>query len=195
MKKIEVLKWGVKHIAGNHHYYGNYYTDNAGRTILYTGANKHTTAAMRMLANDVGVDCITRGHAVQIIVGRNWVDTIGQEELEPTMGMMMWKRTAIELGGHLGYMADEYDPFYERSGVFHEHFDDLEDAKKVCDDLCRRTHNGNLYSVWEVGMTEDTEVYCCQWSDAGKVEDITELELARQAELRRMAEEIMDKTK
>lgn len=195
MKKIDVLKWGVKHIGGNHHFGGNYYTGHYGRTILYTGANVPSIHDMQMLAEDLGVDCTTHGHAVQIIVGRKWVDTIGQEEFVPAMGKLMWKRTAIELGGHLGYMAEEYDPYYECSGVFYEHFDSLEEAKKVCGDMCKRTHNGNLYSVWEVGMEKNTEVYCCQWTSAGRVEDITEQELAHQAELRRMAEEIMNKTK
>lgn len=195
MKKIEVLRWGVKHIACNHHFSSGSYTDQDGRTILYTASNVPSAADMRMLAEDLGVDCITRGYAVQIIVGRNWLDTVGQEEFVPAMGMMMWKRTTVELGGHLGYMAEEYDPFYERTGYFHEHFHNLEDAKKICEYMCSGFHNGNLYSVWEVGVTENTEVYCCQWTDAGMVEDITEQELARQAELRRQADEIMDKTK
>ena len=198
MKKIDVLRWGVKHIAGNHHFSGDCYTDQDGRTILYTGSNVPSTADMRMLAEDLGVRefCHTRGHAVRIVLGKGWVDTVGQEEFVPADGMMMWKRRAVELGGHLGYMAEEYDPFYERSGCFYEHFDDIKEARKVCDDMCRSMHNGNLYSVWEVGMDENTEVYCCQYSSkSGQVVDVTEQELARQAELRRQWEEIMDKTK
>ena len=110
-------------------------------------------------------------------------------------GHEMWKRYKAEIGGHLGYMGEEYDPYYERSGLFYEHLDSLDEAKKVCDNMAMRTHNGNLYSVYEIGLEGNKEVYCCQWSSAGKVEDITEQELARQAELRRQAEEIMNKTK
>ena len=68
MKKIEVLVWGVKHIAGNHRFSGNYYTDQDGRTILYTGANAPSTMDMRMLAEDLGVAdfCNTRGLAGEI---------------------------------------------------------------------------------------------------------------------------------
>lgn len=188
MKKIDVLIWGIKHIAGNHHFSGDHYTDHeTGETIMHTHHNVPTTADVRMLAEDLGVHdyCSVRGFAVQIVLPKEWVGTIGQEEFVPTIGMMMWKRTSIQLGGHLGYMCEEYDPFWERSGSLYLHVDDLQGAKDVCIKDCQCTHNGNLYSVWEVGMEKNTEVYCCQWSsECGEVMDVTEQELARMEELR-----------
>lgn len=188
MKKIEVLQWGLRHIAGNHNMGSGFYTDyDTGSTILCTGTNVPTTADMRMLADDMGVSdcCYVRGCAVQIDLPKQWVETVGQEEFVPAMGMMMWKRTAIELGGHLGYMAEEYDPYYERSGNFYLHIDDLQSAKDACIKECQRTHNGNLYSVWEVGIKNNTEVFCCQYSSDGKVVDVTEQELARYEEMKK----------
>lgn len=189
MKKIDVLVWGIRHIAGNHHKSSVVYTDyETGSMILCSGTNVPTTADVHMLAEDVGVSgyCSVKGFAVEMVLPKQWVDTVGQEEFVPAIGMMMWKRTAIELGGHLGYMAEEYDPYYERSGSFYVHIDDLQAAKDACISECRRTRNGNLYSVWEVGMKDNTEVFCCQYSNiSGEVVDITEQELARYEETKK----------
>ena len=189
MKKIDVLRWGVCHIAGNHHKSTSIYTDyDTGGMSLCTSANVPTLADVRMLAEDLDIRgwCFTKGFAVYIVVPKPWIDTVGQEEFEPTMGMMMWKRTTVELGGHLGYMAEEYDPFYERSGNFFVHIDDLESAKQACIRESQRTHNCNLYSVWEVGIEQNTQVFCCQYSNiSGRVEDITEQELARYEEMKK----------
>lgn len=189
MKKIDVLVWGIRHIAGNHHKSSVVYTDyETGGMNLCIGTNVPTTADVRMLAEDLDVRgwCFVKGCAVHIVVPKAWIEAEGQEEFVPAIGMMMWKRTAIELGGHLGYMAEEYDPYYERSGKFYMHIDDLQAAKDACISECQRTRNGNLYSVWEVGMEENTEVFCCQYSNiSGKVADITEQELARYEEMKR----------
>lgn len=188
MKKIDVFVWGVRHIAGNHHKSSVVYTDHDTESmILCSGTNVPTTADVRMLAEALGVRdyCSVKGFAVRIVLPKEWVETVGQEEFVPAMSMMMWKRRAIELGGPLGYIAEEYDPFYERSGNFYQHIDDLQAAKDACIRECQRTHNGNLYSVWEVGMEDNTEVFCCQWSSEGKVEDITAAELARYEEMKK----------
>lgn len=189
MKKIDVLKWGIRHIAGNHNMGSDIYTlYETGETVMYSGTNVPTTADVRMLAEDLGVSdwCSVRGFLVQIVLPKEWVETVGQEEFVPAMGQMMWKRTAVQLGSHLGYMCEEYDPFYESSGSLYLHVDDLKSAVGVCIKRCQRTRNGNLYSVWEVGMSGNTEVYCCQYSNkSGKVEDVTAQELARYEEMKK----------
>lgn len=194
MKKIEVLQWAIRHIAGNHHTRGDYYNDwDTGDTILYTRASVPATHDVQMLAEDMGVreHCKVNAYSVEIRVPKTWVETTGQEEFVPKLGQMMWKRTAILLGGHLGYMAEEYDPFYERSGWFYRHYDSFTEAKEACDTECKRTRNGNLYSVWEMGLKENTECYCCQWSSEGRLEDITAQELSHQEEMRKEREKII----
>lgn len=180
MKKIEVLKWGLLHIGGNHHSSGTFYTDHdSGNMVLYTRTSVPSINDVQMLAADMGVSqhCAISGYIIQITLPKEWVDTIGQQEFVPTMGMMMWKRTAIPLGGHLGYMAEEYDPFYERSGWFYRHYDTFEQAKEACDTECQRTRNGNLYSVWEITMDKNEELYCCQWSSKGRLVELNVNEL------------------
>lgn len=180
MKKIEALIWGIKHIGGSHDAGGHAYTDHStGEVHLYTLDSVPTTADVNFLAEDMGVRdrCKVEGYSVEITLPKEWVDTIGQQEFVPTTGMMMWKRTAIPLGAHLGYMAEEYDPFYGRSGKFYRHYDTFEQAKEACDTECKRTHNGNLYSVWEITMDKNEELYCCQWSSKGELVELNVNEL------------------
>lgn len=195
MKKIEVLIWGIKHIAGNHHFSGNCYTDfRTGETVAYTGRNVPTCNDVRMLAEDLGVSgcCKSEGFTMRIIVSKEWAETVGQEEFVPAMGQMMWKRTNKQLGGHLGYMCEEYDPFVERTGSLFLHVDELKGAVETCINACKRTRNGNEYSVWEVGMNENTMVYCCQWSAKdGELKDTTEQVLKHYEEQRQEREEII----
>lgn len=109
MKKIEVLMWGIKHIGGSHNVSSSVYVDHiTGDVKLTTRDNVPTTADVHFLAEDMGVrdNCSVVGYAIHIALPKEWVDTIGQEEFVPKLGQMMWKRTAIPLGGHLGYIAE-----------------------------------------------------------------------------------------
>lgn len=198
MRKIDVLIWGIKHIAGNHNMGGDVYTDyETGNTILYAGTNVPTTADVRMLAEDLGVSdyCSVKGFAVEIVLPKHWVANIGQK-MYRTTGHEMWKRSTVKIGAHLGYLCEEFDPVEERGGSLYLHVDDLQSAIAVCIKECQRTHNGNQYSVWEVGMERNTMVSCCQWSsERNGVVDITAKELERYAEMEKQREEIITELK
>lgn len=100
MKKIEVLKWGVRHIADNHRKeYNTNYEDCMSMSIWDNGAP--VLADARMLCEDLGIerrDCYAdNSWGIICIDIEGWADTIGQQDYTPT-GMEMWKRHDATIG-------------------------------------------------------------------------------------------------
>lgn len=102
MKKIDVLVWGVNHIAANHNTWAN--TDYQEDGSMCIGDNHVPTICdTRMLCEDLGIEhgqieVDNSWCAVTVYLTQEWHDTIGQEEYKPT-GREMWKRANITIGG------------------------------------------------------------------------------------------------
>lgn len=101
MKKIEVLAWGVKHIASNHRNV-NCDTDyEEFQSMSIDDCATPTLADARMMCEDLGIEreCCYADHSWGIIVidVEGWADTIGQQEYTPT-GHEMWKRFDAVIG-------------------------------------------------------------------------------------------------
>ena len=100
MKKIEVLAWGVKHIASNYHVdCDTDYEEFQSMSILDTRVPVLGDA--RMLCEDLGLErmnCYVDGSWDTIVIDvEDWADTIGQEEYTPT-GMEFWKKSNAKIG-------------------------------------------------------------------------------------------------
>ena len=100
MKKIEVLAWGVQHIASNHD--ANYSTDyEEYQSMSILGTEVPTVADARMLCEDLGMErerCyVDRSWGIIVIDVEGWADTEGQQEYTPT-GHEMWKKIDAVIG-------------------------------------------------------------------------------------------------
>lgn len=100
MKKIEVLAWGVQHIASNHD--ANYSTDyEEYQSMSILGTEVPTVADARMLCEDLGMErerCyVDNSWGIIVIDVEDWADTIGQQEYTPT-GHEMWKKIDAVIG-------------------------------------------------------------------------------------------------
>lgn len=98
MKKIDVLVWGVQHIANNH---GAEYTSDYEENMV-VGILSNTAPTLmdaRMMCEDLGIENIHPDNfwGVITIDVEDWVDTIGQEEYKPT-GREMWTRAGAKIG-------------------------------------------------------------------------------------------------
>ena len=177
MKKIEVLKWAVNHIGANHGSKAleiNFEPDYYGITI---GNNVPALADVQKMCDDLGISresVQSKGHTIQVQLPKDWPDTIGQEQYIPT-GNEMWKRANKEIGSHLGYFVEGYDPVYERGVGKTVFFDDLQKAKDFCDKESQRAKTGVWHEVYEVAHeTRTPALYVSSWDNKeNKVVDIT----------------------
>ena len=101
MKRIEVLCWGIEHIAQNHGF-GCATNDHgdSGELCIYGGCNVPTLQDVRFLCEDLGIDddCIESSDwGIDIFLTNEWYENTGQQEYKPT-GMEMWKRYDVFIG-------------------------------------------------------------------------------------------------
>ena len=116
MKKIDVLAWGMKHIASNHYYMANVDYEEDGSMCLFGkgGVNVPTLSDVQMMCDDLG---IPRDHieydddfGIEVIIDWEWTQekcefedqTDGDygkllEDYVPT-GMELWKRKDAVIG-------------------------------------------------------------------------------------------------
>ena len=113
MKKIEVLLWGVKHIAQNHGFdYSTEYEDD-GEVCIFGGCNVPTLEDVMLLCEDLGIErnnVESSDFGIDIWMDWRWMEEDNEtrnhqegkwgmllEEYKPT-GMEMWKRFGVEIG-------------------------------------------------------------------------------------------------
>ena len=111
-KKINVLLWGIKHIAENHHFNYNVDYEEDGAICIYGGCNVPTFNDVRMLCEDLGmpIDCIeTSEFGIDVYLEWDWLqekDDDGDpserwgllmEDYTPT-NYEMWKRHNVAIG-------------------------------------------------------------------------------------------------
>ena len=110
MKKIDVLAWGVRHIAHNHRdaVCNTDYKECMSMSIVDDSVP--TLSDTQMLCEDLGIErqnCYAdHSWGVICIDLEGWVEKHGQEEYVPT-GMEMWKRYGVEIGSPIEAPARE----------------------------------------------------------------------------------------
>ena len=101
MKKIEVLAWGVQHIASNHRGVACSTDWEEFQSMSIHDDAVPTLSDAQMLCEDVGLgreNCWPdRSWGFIVIDVEDWADTIGQQEYTPT-GHEMWKKIDATIG-------------------------------------------------------------------------------------------------
>ena len=109
MKYIEVLCWGMQHIAGNHKCYAStdYYHDGSVCIFGTTdtgGVSMPAKADVRMLCEDLSIpeDCIDISEfGVDVFVTQEWWDNYAKQEYvypEECRRNDFWKRSNVAIG-------------------------------------------------------------------------------------------------
>lgn len=98
MKRIDVLKWGLQHIAANHNLQANtedYLDEN--QVCIWGGCNVPTLADVQMLCEDLKIpkDYIyTDDFGITVELPRRWK----QDAEYKVTGWEMWKKSNVEIG-------------------------------------------------------------------------------------------------
>ena len=96
MKKIDVLKWGVKHIAENHGASFNVEDDGEHTYTIFDGSVP-TLMDVRMLCEDLDISkdkLYTNSCGIDIFFGEWEVEQGDEEYIEE---MAMWKRYGVKI--------------------------------------------------------------------------------------------------
>lgn len=90
MKKIDVLCWGVQHIAENHGFEASVNYEEDGEVCIFGGCNVPTLSDVQMLCDDLGIgreNIESSEYGIDVYLTQELFD----EDYEPT-GMEFWKR-------------------------------------------------------------------------------------------------------
>ena len=113
MKKIEVLLWGIQHIAQNHGFASDVEYEETGEVCIYGGCNVPTLSDVRMLCEDLGMpmSCIENSaFGIEVYLDWAWLQE-NNEERDPSEGQWgllledytstgneLWKRYGFVIG-------------------------------------------------------------------------------------------------
>lgn len=101
MKKIEVLAWGVQHIASNHRNVKCSTDWEEFLSMSICDDEVPTVQDARLMCEDLGMErerCyVDNSWGIIVIDVEDWADTEGQEEYTPT-GHEMWKKFNATIG-------------------------------------------------------------------------------------------------
>ena len=106
MKYIEVLCWGMQHIAGNHNCEASVDYEQDGSVCIFDtdGISVPANSDVRMLCEDLSIprDCIDASDfGIDVYVTQEWYDNFGQQEYtypEECRRNDFWKRSNVAIG-------------------------------------------------------------------------------------------------
>ena len=101
MTKLEVLKWGLNHIAQNHEFSADTnWEEEDGVMCIYGGRNAPTLADVRFLCEDLEIpfDAVTSTWAGIDVdtYWDGWLQEHGNEEY--TNAVQWWRKNGVQLG-------------------------------------------------------------------------------------------------
>jgi len=94
MNYIDVLAWGMEHIASNHGFKCSNSIQEEGEICIWGGCNVPTIGDVQMLCEDLQIskDCIDSSECgIDVFISQEWYDTYANTPYTPT-GMELWKR-------------------------------------------------------------------------------------------------------
>ena len=96
MKKINVLAWGMKHIAGNYGFDANVDYKEDGAMCIYGGCRPAALSDVHLLCEDLGIQreyVEASEFGITVYINWDWTQEGGllQQDYAPT-GMELWKR-------------------------------------------------------------------------------------------------------
>ncbi len=89
---IEMLCWGIKHIANNHGFYADTAYEDEGEVCIYGGCNVPTLADVRMLCEDLGIESKfidSNDCGIDVWIPADWMENESGKQFD---GMCLWKR-------------------------------------------------------------------------------------------------------
>ena len=102
MKKVDVLCWGIEHIAQNHGFASSVDYEEDGQVCIYGGCNIPMLQDVRFLCEDLGIstdEIESSEFGIDVFLMQDWFETEGQKEYHPT-GLEMWIRYGFAIGGN-----------------------------------------------------------------------------------------------
>ena len=94
MRYIDVLCWGMEHIAQNHGFEAATHSIDDGDVCIFGGCNVPTLQDVIFLCEDLKIekDCIeSSDFGIDVFITEEWYEGYAQEEYKPT-GHEFWKR-------------------------------------------------------------------------------------------------------
>lgn len=99
MTKLEVLIWGIKHIAENHGFNSSTDWEEDGEVCIYGGCNVPTLSDVRMMCEDLGItpDFVESSpFGIDVFIPEEWYENESGEEYESANEL--WKRANVKIG-------------------------------------------------------------------------------------------------
>ena len=93
MTNLEMLIWGISHIAENHDLYCDTNYEEEGEVCIYGDCNVPTLNDVRMLCEDLGIDeynIDSADYCIDIYLDRSWLNETANKEY--IKGEELWKR-------------------------------------------------------------------------------------------------------
>lgn len=90
---LEMLCWGIQHIAENHGFHANVNYEEDGEVCIYGGCNVPTLSDVQMLCEDVGIDksFIESGECgIDVFIPADWYETKANQPYKAGLGL--WRR-------------------------------------------------------------------------------------------------------
>jgi hypothetical protein len=95
MTNIEMLVWGISHIAENHGFNADTNYEEEGEVCIWGGCNVPTLADVQMLCEDLHIEneCVESNECgIDVFIAEEWWDKYANEPY--TKGMEFWRRVA-----------------------------------------------------------------------------------------------------
>ena len=93
MNNIEMLVWGIKHIAKNHGFNSTTDYNEDGEVCIYGGCNVPTLSDVQMLCEELGIDksyIESSDCGIDVFIPSDWYHTKAKQPYSPKMEL--WRR-------------------------------------------------------------------------------------------------------
>jgi len=110
MKKIEVLLWGIQHIAQNHGFAADIEYEETGEVCIYGGCNIPTLQDVRFLCEDLNIpneNIQSSEYGIDISLNWEWLqEDYGKNPDEGQWGLLLedYKQTGNEMWKRYGFV-------------------------------------------------------------------------------------------
>jgi len=90
---VEMLVWGIQHIANNHGFKSCTDYEEDGEVCIYGGSNAPTLCDVQMLCEDLGIDKSNieeTSCGIDVFIPADWLDNKANETYKK--GFELWRR-------------------------------------------------------------------------------------------------------
>ena len=90
---VQMLCWGIKHIASNHGWQASTNYKEDGEVCIFGGCNVPTLSDVQFLCEDMGIDkhfIESSDCGIDVFIPAGWLEGFGKEPYQ--QGAELWKR-------------------------------------------------------------------------------------------------------